>query len=366
MIKSTYKKTFFPDKLYHPWVSLNDFMESMWLSLKELSIRTWISKKHLIDIKKGKSQITPNTAIKFEKIFGMSASFWNNLELWYQESVSRIKEKELFEKNKKYLKNFPYSELAKNWYVDSTSKINEKIDNLLKFFEVSSLEIVNEIYQPDVIYRKTESSNLKVNQESLISWLKCGEKKVESKELWEYKKQNLKKILPELKELTKLDYIDIEKIEELLSKSWVHFAFVPMFKNVPVNWVSRSYKWNPFIQLSDRNKKLDIFWFSLFHEIAHILNDLSKKDDIFINFEEKEQEIEQKANQWASDFLIERKDYELYKEWKINIQELIQKSNVGEHIITGRLAFDMDQKGNKEIWSKVAPYRKPLKLINNK
>ena len=61
----------------------------------ELSQRTGRPKKTINEIIKGKAAITPDTAIQFERVLGVPASFWNNLERNYQETLARLREEKV-------------------------------------------------------------------------------------------------------------------------------------------------------------------------------------------------------------------------------------------------------------------------------
>lgn len=61
------------------------------MSQAVLAERTGRSKKTINEIIQGKAAITPDTALQLEKVLGVPASFWNNLERNYQKSVTAIK-----------------------------------------------------------------------------------------------------------------------------------------------------------------------------------------------------------------------------------------------------------------------------------
>jgi len=68
----------------------------------------------------------------------------------------------------------------------------------------------------NIAYRK--SHNHTVSKENLISWIKVGERLSQDQEVGKYKKSDIEKIIPELKELTKNQTsIDYEKIKEILN-----------------------------------------------------------------------------------------------------------------------------------------------------
>jgi len=143
----------------------------------------------------------------------------------------------------------------------------------------------------------------------LSSWLRCGEIEIKNDSVGEFNKTKLKELLPELKTLTQEDTVDLKKIKELLNSAGVLFAFVPCLPNLHVSGITKKHNGNPFIQISDRLKKHDIFWFSFFHEVAHVFLHLHKKDDVFLNIDDTEEEKEKEANEWAGDFLVDKDKY---------------------------------------------------------
>ena len=143
----------------------------------------------------------------------------------------------------------------------------------------------------------------------LSSWLRCGEIEIKNDSVGEFNKTKLKELLPELKTLTQEDTVDLKKIKELLNSAGVLFAFVPCLPNLHVSGITKKHNGNPFIQISDRLKKHDIFWFSFFHEVAHVFLHLHKKDDVFLIIDDTEEEKEKEANEWAGDFLVDKDKY---------------------------------------------------------
>jgi len=159
----------------------------------------------------------------------------------------------------------------------------------------------------------------------------------------------------------------------LLSDAWIYFSFIQSFVKVPVFWITRRYKWKPFVQVSSYKKKEDSFWFALFHELAHVQLHLHKKDDILINIDEKEEEnIENKeceANKWACNYLINQDDLiELYNNIPIKHWELLdfaEKQWVWSSIVAWRLAHHFKKLWYENAFRDVSSFRKPLKIINN-
>ena len=84
-----------------------------------------------------------------------------------------------------------------------------------------------------------------------------------------------------------------------------------------------------------RGQDADIFWFSLFHELGHIiLGHLEKSDGTT-------QEDEDAADQFAEEILLAKKDFMLYVDsYVVNestILEFSQKQGIDAGIVLGRL-----------------------------
>jgi len=78
------------DILIHPWMSLKDVLEWENMTQSDLSLKTEISEKHISNIIKWKADITPETALKFHKVFWMSEDFWNNMQKSYEANKIRL------------------------------------------------------------------------------------------------------------------------------------------------------------------------------------------------------------------------------------------------------------------------------------
>jgi len=362
----SYNKQLFMDTLIHPWITLNEILTSSLITQKELALRIWVSPKHINWIINWKDSITVDIALKLEKVLWVSAWFWNNLQKSYDEDLSRLEEKKLLENEEKEVSKYTcYKELVKFWLVENTRVKSKRLLSLLKFFAVSSLWMLWNL--EEMAFRKYENKTF--SKENFISWLRVWEIIWNKIDVEVFTKQKLKSIIPELKQLTKQEKIDINYLQNLFAKIWIRFIFVKWFERNPVVWLTKKFKWRPFIQISDRGKKADIFWFTLFHEIGHILLHLSNDESIFIDYWEKSSnKLEQEADNFAQSTLINLEAYnEKIKEPKVSILEIAELSNVWTSVVAWRIAHDFSD--NKtlfwwNIWSLVNPYRIKLDVFN--
>ena len=84
-----------PGEPPHPGrIVKDDCLPELKLSVGAAAAAHGVSRQTLDKIINGRSGITPDTAIRFEKIFGSSAEAWLRMQLAYDLAQARIREKE--------------------------------------------------------------------------------------------------------------------------------------------------------------------------------------------------------------------------------------------------------------------------------
>jgi len=83
-----------PDVVSPPGKTLVEMLEERGMSQAELAERTGCPKKTIHEIIMGKAAITPATALQLERVLGAPASFWNDREQHYRESLTRQSERD--------------------------------------------------------------------------------------------------------------------------------------------------------------------------------------------------------------------------------------------------------------------------------
>ena len=335
----------FEEYVIAPGETILELLESNCMTQLDLANKTGINKKTINEIIKGKAPITTSTALKLEYVFNIPASFWNNLESSYRESLEREKDLQSIKEDEKYLINIPYTEMARrNWdWIEKTRDSYEKVVNLRKFFSVASLGFDTEL-KKKLAFRK--SNNEKCSYESLYCWLRYGEIQSNKDEYPKYDIEKLKENSNKIRELANKSFLEqYENIKRILKECGVALIFEPHLPNTYVNGVSYKVMCDKaIIMISDRGKKDDILWFTLFHEIAHLIK--HSKKEVFIDLEDTESNnIEVEADEFARNILIPDNIYNRFVQSNIIFNERIirdfsNKNNISTGIVVGRLQKD--------------------------
>ena len=140
--------------------------------------------------------------------------------------------------------------------------------------------------------------------------------------------------------------------QSALMASGIHFV---LLKQLPKTYLDgacfMSAKKNPIIAMTLRYDRLDNFWFTLTHELAHVFlhlrnNHFAFFDDTDHVINEDCDQLEREANDWCIEMLIPAMQWEDEKSSLLNTQEdeiiinFAQKLNIHPSIVAGRIRWE--------------------------
>jgi HTH-type transcriptional regulator/antitoxin HigA len=293
-----------PDYAVPPGATLQETIDSLGMTQCDLALRTGMSAKTINEIIKGKAPITPDTSVLLERVTGVPARMWNNLETNYREQLARLADRERLEADLDWLGRVPTKELLKRSVIEPQPDKVSLLHAVLRFFGVGSSEQWQQVWmQPAGAFRK--SAKFEAEPEAVATWLRLGELEAQKVASQPYNRAKFHAALGEIRKLTvEPPEVFQTRMVELAAAAGVAVVFVPEIKKCPISGVAR---WltpdKALIQLSLRYKTDDQFWFSFFHEAGHVLND--PKKDVYID-DDRGGATEDAANRFAADFLIPR------------------------------------------------------------
>lgn len=347
MIKQA-KFLYQPDKISAPGTTLLDLLEERGMTQVELAERVGRPLKTINEIIKGKTAITSETALQLERVFSTPAEFWNQRESNYRAYLARQKESEQLASQKDWLKQFPIKEMhTRGWLKETGNTISEQIITILNFFGVATPEQWELGWtQRRLAFRKAMNVQTKIGAISV--WLRQGEIEAEKIQCEPFNKEQLILSLDKIRELTieKNPNIFIPKLRNIFASCGIAMVLVKPFKNVPVYGAS---SWlNPdkaLIQLSLRGKTADTLWFTIFHEIGHIM--MHSKKQLFIEIDNKttnRSADEVEADEYAAETLIPSSQLKEWLKRNINLNatsifSFAKKLNIAPGILVGRLQY---------------------------
>lgn len=327
-----------------PGDTIQEHIDFIGMSQAELAERMGRPKEKVNDIIKGREPITTATAFQLEKVLGIPASFWLNREKTYRKELYELQQQEELEKEKDWLGAFPVNEMRKLGWLPDTREKHVLVDSLLKFFRVASTDEWERIYidtEVSVAFRVSLAHTQ--SPHAISAWLRKGEIQAEEIDVAEFDKKKFKDGLAEIKELAFLMPDDFtQHLQTICATFGVALVFTENLPKAPISGATRWFHNKPIIQLSGRFRTNDHFWFTFFHEAAHII--LHGKKDIFLENvvgTEIDQEKEKEANAFAAKILLKENELQQIISAAPLNQEMIhnfaRKFRTPAGVIIGRL-----------------------------
>lgn len=303
---------FTPDYAVHPGEILKETLEARGSTKKDAAYRCGISAKHLNQILHGKAPIVPEVAISLERVLGVAADVWTNLQCQYDLTHARAAAASEVDGARAWMRRFPVTFMVKCGWIPKPANDTERINALLRFFGVAHIDTWDAWFKGmQVVYRK--SSSFQSQPEAVSAWLRKGELMAQEIDCQPFDSAQFKAALDEIRKLTLKPPSEFEPaMKSLCAKAGVALVFLA---EIPKTRLSGATRWlnkdKALIMLSLRHKTNDHFWFSFFHEAGHIL--LHGKKMLFLDdATPEENDLETEANQFAANQLIPDRDYRAF------------------------------------------------------
>jgi addiction module HigA family antidote len=331
--------SFSPDYAVVPGQQLAAVLATKGMSQAELAVRIGRPQKTINEIVKGKAAITPDTALQLERALGISAKTWNGLEANYQLQLAEQRDRARLEEFADWAKRMPITELRKRGQIPETDSKVELVRTCLEFFGIDSPESLS---ASSTVASFRRSPAFEPDDLATCAWLRLGELEAENMHCEPYDRTQFRSILDRLRALTREP--SMQKIKRTLQsecrKCGVAICFTRELRHTHVSGAAR---WiapdKAMIQLSCRYKSDDHFWFTFFHECAHIL--LHGKKEGFLEGRETSSQEEEEANDFSANHLIPRQALsKLMRERPLSEERLVrfaEQIGVAPGIVVGQL-----------------------------
>lgn len=344
---------FAPDWVSPPGDTILDLIEERSWTQAELARRLGYTEKHISQLINGKAPLTDEAALRLERVLGANAGFWLAREAKYREHCARLEAGRAHAGWISWLDELPVRELMASGAIPKVRNDAKHrpglVDACLRFFGVASPDDWRSHYGGmQVAYRRSRAEQSDIG--AISAWLRLGEQQAEKMDGPKYDRARFEKALAAIRGLTcEAPEVFEPQLRKLLHEAGVAFVLVPAIPRAHVSGVAR---WlsptRPMIQLSLYGKTNDKFWFTFFHEAAHILLHAATKEEkksVFLddpNAAPSENPQEHEANQWAGDWLVPPQhalDLAMLRS-RAAVEDFAGRIGIHPGIVIGRLQHD--------------------------
>jgi HTH-type transcriptional regulator / antitoxin HigA len=276
---------------------------------REIEARGWTQKdlanimgrpeKTISEIVNGHKQITADTALQLASAFGTSADLWLNLETNYRLHLAR-QQQDLTEVERKsrIYELAPVSEITRLGWIRKWNTVEDLEKAIKEFLSIDSLG-----ERPAIAVNLRQSDSYSPELAAETAWLKRVEHLASAQAIPPYDRDRLLADIPVLLGSAERPE-DVTAVPAFFLSHGVHFVIVPRLQQTYIDGAAFTLGQNPVVALTLRHHRIDNFWFTLLHELAHIV--LEHSGGYLDNMEESQDNpTEIEANRWAQDLLID-------------------------------------------------------------
>lgn len=337
-----------PARKFGPGYFIKEQMEYRNWTQEDLSEVIGMTIKHVNKILQDKQPITLDTAKILSEVFETTPQYWLNLDANYRLWLTNERTDKEIEADLKGLiyERMPVKDMLLKGWLKSFSSAKDLKRQVLQFWDWEKLDftIIDKNYLP-YLTRKSEAYN-QFNASYAITWyrkatIEAGKIKVSA-----YDKKKLEKLYENMYSYTIMDNGVNIFIKEL-AKAGVVFFVLPHLQKTYLDGAAFFLDKNPVIVYTGRYKRIDNFWFTVAHEIAHVLLHLNK-DLTFVldNLRDGElNTLENEANELASNKLRHEEILRYLNPYlgyltTTKVEECAATYNIHPAIIIGKLAHN--------------------------
>lgn len=250
---------------------------------------------------------------------------------------------ELGQDAREWMRQFPLAEMAKRDFLPRYENPYEQYVGLLRYLNIRSHNEWRGVAGvAHGFFRHTASFESK--DAALAVWLRQGEAQAERIACASYDAAKFEKVLVEVRSLTcESAETFLPKLREMCAACGVAVAYVPAIDGVRVSgytcWLSDT---KALLQISDRYKRADTFWFTFYHEAGHIVK--HKGQQFAEGYAREPDQKEREADEFARDSLIPPDKYKIMAAERprtyAQINRWAHHLGVAPGIVVGRLQND--------------------------
>lgn len=264
------EQTFAPRWASPPGKTIRLALDSRGLSVAEFAAAVDLSPQAAESLLSGDAPITMGVARRLESTVGGSVAFWLQRDGQYQDSLALVAAD-------RWADDFPTADLARFGWIERPRTWTDRIQALLAFFGVSDTEAWQRGYGAmldGARFRLADTA--KVEPKAVAAWLRRAEVETASIDTAAWSATEFRRALDLIRPLTKLrDPAEfVPALRDRCAGAGVSLVVLRAPAGCPASGAARFLgDGRPQIVLSGRYLSDDHFWFSFYHEAAHLLLD---------------------------------------------------------------------------------------------
>ncbi|WP_156635330.1 ImmA/IrrE family metallo-endopeptidase [Methylobacterium sp. Leaf123] len=335
---------FTPDWFSMPGDSLRALMLRRGLAAKDVADHLHGGMATLRSLLDGTGSVDERQAAALAEHLGGTVSFWLKRQKNYEVALERAVDLAVASEGDDWLLLPVPGERPRGRL--SAEKRRAEVQRRLKFFNVGTLKAWQARYGricSDTLFRK--SAAFTSDDAAILMWLRMGELSADLVDTRSWSAGNLQDRLDEIRKLSKVKHpnLFLPKLRELCSEAGVAVVAKRAPLGCPASGASRMIGPDKaMILLSFRGLSDDKFWFTVFHEIGHLL---LHGACAFVDADMDDgDEVEREANQFASRCIVPNNNVDEFEQLE-PAREKVVRFSVRVGVAPGLTVGQMQHRG---------------------
>lgn len=293
-----------PDWAVHPGEYLEEHLDVRGWTQAEFVRLSGLNKKLVSDIINQKNPVSPDTAVVLERVLGVKAYIWTGLQSDWDLFQARRRKSKVAPEARAWIRRFPLKELRRADVLKDTDDEEQALDGLLSFIGIGEPSAYEARLQSVSVHHRQAKGD--ISHDHVFCWLLLGEHHARQRNIPPFDAGKFKKAVAEMRQMTCDQPEEFSpKMIDLCQAAGVALVFEPALSQTKLygsaRWLDGE---RALIQMSLRMKKNDHFWWTFFHECAHLL--LHKGKNFADDKPGDGDQFEKEANAWAEEILVGR------------------------------------------------------------
>lgn len=325
---------------FHPGYYIKEIVEESGLTQEDFAKRLNTTPKNLSILIKGEQNLSIDIATKLSRMLGTSVAYWLNLQQAYDTMVSEFISEEELEKEREVFKFIDYKYFRENFGLPELSRnIDAQIKKVREFLGVASLNVLRED-DLAVSFRSYSDNLSEANIVKANTMVQIAINKALKTETPKFNKKKFEQAVEYCLTQTMNHSGFLPLIKKEFLNAGVVLVVLPNLSGSGINGATKRVDGKILLMVNDRRQYADTFWFTLFHEIGHVIN-----GDFGITFKNNKSQTESCADLYAQNKLIPQEEYnEFIKRQPYfdenSIRRFANEINRDPGIVLGRLQND--------------------------
>lgn len=329
------------DKIaFHPGYYIKEIVDESGLTQEDFAKRLGTTPKNLSILIRGEQNLSIDIATKLSRMLGTTIVYWLNFQQIYDTMQAELLSAEELKREREVFKYLDYKYFRDYFGLpDLSRKTDEQIKCVREFLSVTSLTVLEE-EDLAVSFRSYADNLSRSNIINANTMVQIAINRALKMEVPKYNKRKFEAAVEFALSQTCNHRGFLPAIRKAFHEAGVVLVVLPNLRNSGINGATKKVNGKILLMVNDRRHFADTFWFTLFHEIGHIMN-----GDYGITFKDNKNESEDGADVYAQRKLIPQKQYAAFIDRnrtfnEKNIKEFAKSIHQDPGIVLGRLQND--------------------------